>query len=517
MTAPKAYPLRLEGRLDTGLSRWLWLVKWLLAVPHFVVLALLWAAFAVLTVVAFFAVLVTGRYPAAIFSLNVGVLRWTWRVVYYCCGVLGTDRYPPFTLKDVPDYPARLDVTYPAHLSRGLVLVKWWLLALPHYVVVGLLVGGGGWLVTGSDPGPGVASNGLVGVLVLVAGVVLLVTGRYPQGLYDLVVGLQRWVFRVTAYATLMTDDYPPFRLDLGGADPGGSGPVGPGAEAGEPAGAEPGARPAATTATAARTHHGTWTGGRVVALVLGALLVLASVGLLGAGGAAVWADQTQRDASGYVNTASRQVTTSTSALLVSPLDITLDRPADALWLQRTLGTVRLQVDGGRSAALFVGLAPADDVQRYLAGAAVDRVRDVSGSGAVSYERRSGSGRPVRPETEAFWKASDTGTGPLQLTWKAESGRWSVVVMAADATPGVTAQVRVGATLPVLTGLSVALLAIGVVLLLAGLALVLGAVEVARRHPAAPEVPGPRAPGPEQDPGGRGGHQFQTPRDQVGS
>jgi hypothetical protein len=211
MFAP-AYPVRVDGALDRHLSRWLWLVKWFLAIPHYVILVFLWLAFAVLSMVAFFAILFTGRYPRAIFDFNVGVLRWTWRVQYYSYGALGTDRYPPFSLRDDPGYPARLQVEYPQRLSRGLVLVKWWLLAIPHYLVVGLFVGGTyvAW-----------HGGGLIDVLVLIAAVVLAVTGSYPEPVFDFVLGMNRWVLRVAAYAALMTDRYPPFQLDMGGTDPG--------------------------------------------------------------------------------------------------------------------------------------------------------------------------------------------------------------------------------------------------------------------------------------------------------
>jgi hypothetical protein len=209
MTSSPAYPVRLTGRLDERLSRWKWLLKWLFVVPHVVVLVFLWVASALLTIVAGVSVLITGRYPRALFDFNVGVFRWTWRVEFYGFSALGTDAYPPFSLRSDPAYPADLDIDYPEHLSRGLVLVKWWLLALPQYLVVSLLAGGFG-----------IGHAGLITVLVLVAGVTLAATGRYPKELFDLVLGLNRWCFRVLAYAALMRDEYPPFRLDLGGQEP---------------------------------------------------------------------------------------------------------------------------------------------------------------------------------------------------------------------------------------------------------------------------------------------------------
>jgi hypothetical protein len=351
-TEYRAYPVRIEGTLDPQLSRWLWLVKWILAIPHYIVLAFLWIAFFVLTFIAFFAILFAGRYPKGMFEFNVGVLRWTWRVAFYSYAALGTDRYPPFTLDDVPDYPARLDVAYPERLSRGLVLVKWWLLAIPQYVIVAVFLGGGSYAASRADEWAWSLGfeAGLIGALVLFAGVALLFTTRYPRGIFDFVLGLDRWVARVAAYAGLMTDAYPPFRLDQGGQD-----------MASEPADRAETADAAAATGAAEAAPRGGSRAGRIVLIVIGGILALISFGVLVGGCALVALDRTQRDDDGFLMSPSEEFSSPTYAVVSESADIDTD---GAEWaLDTFLGTVRITSDSGER-VVFLGIGRAEAVDR---------------------------------------------------------------------------------------------------------------------------------------------------------
>ena len=377
-------------------------------------LVFLWLTFLVLTIVAFFAILFTGRYPRGIFDFNVGVLRWTWRVGFYSYAALGTDRYPPFTLDDVPDYPARLDVAYPERLSRGLVLVKSWLLAIPHYIVVGILLGGGSYAASRAyDRAWGFGyETGLIGVLVFFAGVALLFTTRYPRGIFDVVLGLDRWVARVAAYVFLMRDEYPPFRLDQGGA-----GIARPPIEA-VPAGEVSRARSCGRGPSAG-------TVGRVVLIVVGVVVGIVAFGLLAGGCALVAVDQTQRDDDGYLMSPSAEFSTR---------DV-FDRLRSCghRRQRRRAGPRHLPRDGTTSQR-----ERPQRVRRYRPGS---RGRPLPGRRRAGRRHRLRPPRPhvlataraarpaAPPGAQTFWVASATGSGEQTLKWKPEDGNWRAVVM----------------------------------------------------------------------------------------
>jgi hypothetical protein len=476
------YPVRVDASLDSPLSRWLWLVKWVLVIPHYVVLSFLWLGFFFLSIGAFFAILFTGRYPRSIFDFNVGVLRWTWRVQYYAYGALGTDRYPPFSLGEEPGYPAHLEIEYPGQLSRGLVLVKWWLLAIPQYIIVGLFAGGGTWLAL-RHGGQGFigAGGGLIGLLVLVAAIGLLFTGRYPQPIFDFVLGMNRWILRVAAYAGLMTDRYPPFRLDMGGSEPGGTltlPPPGPpyvpadDAEVVAPLTGGPWAgAPMTETLPPAGPAAGRtgWRAGRVVSVVIGSILALTSVGLISGGGFLLWAGQTHRQ-DGYLTTTANTFSTGGYALASNAFNL----PSQTSGAFASLvGKIRIRATAPNPAQpIFIGIAPAAAVSRYLTGVpytTVSGFHSRAGQRTTSY---LGTAAPVPPAGLAIWTARASGTGTRSIVWTPRSGNWTVVVMNPDASRGVTARTDVGAAIPGLPWIVTGLLAGGLLLAIAGIVLI---------------------------------------------
>jgi Domain of unknown function (DUF4389) len=191
-TAAADYPVRFDVEYPEQLSRWKIFVKWILAIPHFIIVWLLQGVAGILVIVAFFSILFTKKWPRGLFDFMLQIERWTMNTVVYALS-LQRDEYPPFS-GEPGEYPVQLDVDYDENLSRWLIFVKW-LLIIPHLIVLVFLA---------------IAAY----VVVFIAFFAILFTGRSPRGMFDFVTGVLRWTIRVQAYGHwLMTDRYPPFSL----------------------------------------------------------------------------------------------------------------------------------------------------------------------------------------------------------------------------------------------------------------------------------------------------------------
>jgi hypothetical protein len=211
---------------------------------------------------------------------------------------------------------------------------------------------------------------------------------------------------------------------------------------------------------------------------VIGTLLVLVSIGLLGAGGTALWVDRTQRDVAGYVTTDVHEFSTAGSALATERIDFG-SPGTDWPYSSAPLGEVRIRVmPVNPGQPLFVGIGPSADVDRYLAGVRHTLISDFWGNRVQTID----GGRPAAaPGTQDFWVASATGSGTQTLTWDPPNGSWTVVVMNADGRPGVDAGTDLGARMPAVPWIAVGLLAGGAIFAVGGALLIVGAIRRASR------------------------------------
>jgi hypothetical protein len=183
------YPVHLEIQHQEEYSRFMPLVKWLLAIPHYLALLVLGIGALFVLIAAFFVVLFTGRFPKGMFDYLVGVHRWGLRVIAYTD--LMVDPYPPFTLQPDPSYPVSFDIDYPDHVNRWRPLVAW-LLVIPYAIVAYVIYY-------------------LGRIMVLFAFFTILFAKTYPEGMFNIVKISLRWMARTSAYEYWMVTRYPPF------------------------------------------------------------------------------------------------------------------------------------------------------------------------------------------------------------------------------------------------------------------------------------------------------------------
>jgi hypothetical protein len=210
-------------------------------------------------------------------------------------------------------------------------------------------------------------------------------------------------------------------------------------------------------------------TGGRIALLVAGILVGILALAVLAAGAAVLAFNHTERDSAGFFATASEPYAAEGYAIVSEDLDIGTDGP-DWLFEEGRLATIRIRGSSREPGSeLFIGIAPTADVKRYLAGARYDTVADINVDPfRVTYRPSQGSSRPSRPEGEGFWSASTAGPGTQSLEWDVAKGNWSVVVMNADASAGVDAELSLGAKVGFIFWVGLALVLAGALLLAGG-------------------------------------------------
>jgi hypothetical protein len=223
--------------------------------------------------------------------------------------------------------------------------------------------------------------------------------------------------------------------------------------------------------ATGAATPSG-WSGGRIAAVVVGSVLVLASLVLLGAGGTGLWADRTQREG-GYVTTGVHEFSTSGSALATVSTEL---GSAGLGWLYSPslLGKVRIRVaPTSPGSALFVGIGSSTDVDRYLEDVNHTVITDFWDE---NIETVAGGAPATAPGTQDFWVASSTGPGARTVEWDPTDGSWTVVVMKADGRPGLAVGADLGARIPAVLWIALGVLVAGAVFMAGGVLLIVGAI-----------------------------------------
>ena len=196
------YPVRFEVDYPESSSKLLALLgviflgKIILLIPHIGILMVLSILSFIAYYIGYWAVLITGSYPRGLFDFVAGVQRWSTRTDSWINGL--TDRYPPFSLREA-DHPTKFEVDYPESSSRllallGAIFFGKIVLLFPHLLILYFL---------------GIVSS----VVVYIGYWVVLITGSYPKGLFNLVAGIQRWSYRMNAWLIGLTDRYPPFSL----------------------------------------------------------------------------------------------------------------------------------------------------------------------------------------------------------------------------------------------------------------------------------------------------------------
>lgn len=202
------------------------------------------------------------------------------------------------------------------------------------------------------------------------------------------------------------------------------------------------------------------WSAAHVVGMVLATAVGVVGLLLLIGGLAVIGLSVFGRDDDGFFTSDAERLASPTAAITTEQIDLGTE---EFEWApQGVLGDVRLRVDGGRR-RVFVGIGPDAEVRRYLEGVAHDQLVDIH-AGEPEFLRVPGRGAPAPPGEQDFWVARAEGPGAQSLRWDVEFGRWTAVVLNADAARGVEVEADVGVQVDWVVWVGVGLALVGLVL-----------------------------------------------------
>jgi len=211
--------------------------------------------------------------------------------------------------------------------------------------------------------------------------------------------------------------------------------------------------------------------GSRIALTITGAIASLVAIALVAGGGLALWGDSLKDD-DGYLRTDTERFSADSRALATDNLDVDLG-DADFIAQSDDLGKITVSAQSRDGKPVFVGIARSSDVERYLANVPHTTVNDINTTPfRADYERHAGNRHPVVPEHAGIWQASSSGQGKQSIDWKIDDGDYSVVVMNADGSLGVDADVSAGANIPFLDELGWSAIGSGAFALLLGIGLI---------------------------------------------
>jgi hypothetical protein len=234
---------------------------------------------------------------------------------------------------------------------------------------------------------------------------------------------------------------------------------------------------PLQTTGVVYRRASG-WNAGSVVALIFGGFILLIALGLIAGGGVLIWSQTAITDSSGYMVTSPVPLTVNSFAIVQNNVNVNMD-VGGYIPQNQNIVSLKIAATSNNAKPIFVGIVPQQSAVTYFDGVNIDRIISYNwapgrmmSNGVPTYQTIPGGKPPTPPTSQVIWVAQASGSGTQTVTWTPSSGEYWVVIMNADGSQGVDANVQVGARVTILSPIGWGLLIGGFLVALVGVVII---------------------------------------------